>query len=164
MSRALRHGLAWLSALAVGASGLASTQSLDSTLTAAELADLVRSAERVVIVFQTGDRAKEYRDALVENRAWVERLAATIESGGALLPRPYCFCISTPEIEFYYADRPMLRLTLHHESKLRLFGRVRGDFDIGVERKKAVRALIQEHRAHAKERFLPPKQKKNPDA
>lgn len=154
--------LSLLGALALGTSGLASTKSLDSSLSAAELAELVRSADRIVIVFREFDRPNADRDALVEDRAWVERLAVTVESGGALLPRPLCLCISSPELELHSADRPTLRLTLHHESKLRLLGRERGDFEIGVERAQALRDLIQEHRANAKERFLPPEKKAQP--
>lgn len=161
MRRALRLSgvlLAALTTVAVDA-GLDASKPHAVGVTAAELAEDIRQAERIVIVFREGEKLQVVRDALVEDPAWVERLNAVI-AAGPLLDRPYCFCISTPEMEIYRRDRPVLRLTLHHETKLRLSGRLRGDFDIGAERRKAILDLILEHKSNARDRILPAKQAK----
>lgn len=161
MHRALRLSVVLIAALTAVAAGAGSDASKPHVVgvTAAELAEEIRQADRIVIVFREGESLQVVRDALVEDPAWVERLATVIEAG-PLLDRPYCFCISTPEMEIYRRGRPVLRLTLHHETKLRLSGRLRGDYDLGVERRKAILDLVLEQKDNARDRILPPKQAK----
>jgi len=119
-----------------------------------EFAEVVRQAKTAVIAFEDYRDQRKSKDAVVEDRAWIEKLAALIESG-PLAPKAHCLCISTPSLELYGADGRLLKLTLHHESKLRSSGLINGDFDLGIARAGAIRALIDAQEPAARERVAP---------
>ena len=154
---ALRLGLVLLASL-LTVSGLASatpgSAEAATKVTPKEFADVIRQAKTVVIAFEEYRNKRESKDAVVENRDWIEKLAALVEAG-PVVPRPYCFCVSTPSVELYGNDGLILKLSLHHESKLRSFGQIQGDFEIGAERSSAIRALIDAERPNARERTDP---------
>lgn len=154
---ALRLGLVLLASL-LTASGLASatpgSAEAATKVTPKEFADVIRQAKTVVIAFEEYRNKRESKDAVVENRDWIEKLAALVEAG-PVVPRPYCFCVSTPRVELYRDDGLILKLSLHHELKLRSFGQVKGDYEIGQERYDAILALLVAERPNARERVIP---------
>lgn len=145
--------LALLAAVSAGAD-TGPSKPREAGLTSAELAADIRQADRIVIVYSDPAQPTVSRDALVEDSESIGRLLAAIEAG-PLPGRPHCLCISMPEIEVYHTGRPLLRLTLHHGTKLRLAGRLAGDFEIGPERGQIIGQVLREHEARAKERLLP---------
>lgn len=161
MRRALHRSFALLAAMTAitAGAGIDTPKPHVVGVTAAELAEEIRLADRIVIVFSEGQRPVVYRDAIVEDPTWIKRFTAVVEAG-PLLDRPHCFCIGSPLMEIYRSGRPVLSLTLHHETKIRLNGRLRGDYDLGVERRKAILDLLLEHKANARDRILPPKKTK----
>lgn len=154
---ALRLVLVLLANL-VTVSGLASatpgSAEAATKVTPKEFADVIRQAKTVVIAFEEYRNKRESKDAVVESRDWIEKLAALVEAG-PLSPQPPCLCISTPTLELYGRDGRLLKLSLHHESKLRSFGQIQGDFEIGTERSGAIRALIVAEQPNARERTGP---------
>lgn len=139
-------------------SGLASARpgsaEAATKVTPQEFADVIRQAKTVVIAFEEPRNKRLSKDAVVEDRAWIEKLAALVEAG-PLLPRPYCFCVSTLRVELYGDDGLILKLSLHHDLKLRSFGRVKGDYEIGQERFDAILALLVAEQPNARERVIP---------
>lgn len=144
--------------------GLLATAGLASTgpgsaeaatkVTPKEFAEVIRQAKTVVIAFEEYRNKRESKDAVIEDRAWIERLAALVEAG-PLVPQPSCFCISTPSVELYGDDGLILKLSLHHNLKLRSFGRIKGDYEIGQERSDAILALLVAEQPNARERVVP---------
>mgnify|MGYP007090099598 CR=1 FL=1 len=118
------------------------------------LAAVIREAKTVVIGFENFRDKRRSTDAVIEDRAWIEKLA-TLAADGPLIRMPYCFCVSTPTVELYGDDGLLLKLTLHHNSKMRCFGRIKGDFDIGETRARAILALLVAQESNARERFVP---------
>ncbi|MBA4137630.1 MAG: hypothetical protein C0518_09970 [Opitutus sp.] len=123
-------------------------------LTPPELAALIRRAESAVVAFENFKDQRESRDAVVTDRAWIEKLAALVEAG-PLEPRAVCFCISTPRIELYDAQGRLTSLTLHHDTKLRHSGPGFGDFEIGAARSRAILDLAMSEKKNARERVVP---------
>jgi hypothetical protein len=154
---ALRLGLLLLTSL-LPATGLASatpgSAEAATQVTPKEFAEVIRQAKTVVIAFEEYRNKRESKDAVVEDRAWIEKLAALVEAG-PLLPRPYCFCVSTLRMELYGDDGLILKLSLHHDLKLRSFGRIKGDYEIGQERSDAILALLVAEQPNARERVVP---------
>jgi hypothetical protein len=118
-------------------------------------AALIRQAKTAVIAFESSGDPGEARDAVVTDRAWIGQCAALV-AAGPLEPQPHCFCVSTPSLELYGDDGLLLKLTLHHASKLRSSGRIEGDFVIGKERHNALLALLMAEQTNARGRHVPP--------
>ncbi len=138
----------------VGGSPTPGSAEAATKVTPQGFAEHIRRARTVVIAFEEFRNKRESMDAVVEDRAWIEKLAEIV-AAGPLVPQPYCFCVSTPTVEIYGQDGLMLRLSLHHHTKLRSFGVVKGDYDIGKERSQAILALLIAERANARERVIP---------
>jgi len=118
-------------------------------------ADLIRQAKTAVIAFESSGDLREAKDAVVTDRAWIGQ-CATLVAAGPLEAQPHCFCVSTPSLELYGNDGLLLKLTLHHASKLRSSGRIVGDFAIGTERHDALLALLMAQQPNARGRVVPP--------
>lgn len=118
-------------------------------------ADLIRQARTAVVVFESSDGRRGAKDAVVTDRAWIEKFAALV-AAGPLDAQPHCFCVSTPSLELYGEDGLLLKLTLHHASKVRSSGRIEGDFDLGKERHDALLALLMAEQPNARGRYVPP--------
>lgn len=125
-----------------------------NTVEPGAFAKLVRQAKTAVIAFESSGDPREARDAVVTDRTWIANCAALVDAG-PLEAQPHCFCVSTPSLELYGDDGLLLKLTLHHASKLRSSGRLEGDFVIGKERHNALLALLMAEQTNARGRHVP---------
>lgn len=150
---ALAIALTWTT-LGWGGTKAPEPASSAATVTATQLAALIRRADSAVIAFEHWKDQRQSTDAVVHDRAWIEKLAAIIESG-PLEPRPVCFCMSSPRIELYTTQGRLTQLTLHHHTKLRYTDAAVGDFEIGAARSRAILDLALAEKKSARERVLP---------
>lgn len=118
----------------------------------AEFAALVRSADKVFIEYRdaSGDRTAQITDP-----AWIAQLAEIVDAG-PLIPRSYCFCVSSPKVRLYREGVRLVVLSVHH-NKIRSFGRVNNDFEVGPERTAALVKLFMASFASSQPHFAPPR-------
>ncbi len=92
------------------------------------LARLIRDADAVDFTTYRGAKT------VVTDGEWQQRMAAEVRAAKYRIQRFSCFCISFPEIRFLRAGTPVLLLTFHHGTRIRISSaEVSGDFEIGKD-------------------------------
>ncbi|NUN95484.1 MAG: hypothetical protein HUU16_04870 [Candidatus Omnitrophica bacterium] len=119
----------------------------------AELAGLIRSADRVVIVDfdpPPGEQGapsappRQRREVSFSDSPWLERLAAVLASCPGT-STPACLCVAYPEIRLYRGGEVVLSLSTPHTLKLRIAGRrLTGDYLATEEIARAISSLARE--------------------